>query len=73
MSCNATTARSQDLVHQRLVDRRSSDSCQNLFIPVEKIDKQNPAGQTAATIGVPFTYTLTMPVLFDPVTGTVIN
>src|SRR5215475_11649815 len=30
-------------------------NCQNLFIPVEKINKQNPAGQTTATIGVPFT------------------
>ena len=47
--------------------------CQNLFIPVEKIDKQNPAGQTTATIGVPFTYKLTIPVLFDPLGGTVIN
>ncbi len=49
------------------------DDCQNLLIPVEKIDKQNPTGQTTAAIGVPFTYTLTMPVLFDPATGTVIN
>jgi uncharacterized repeat protein (TIGR01451 family) len=49
------------------------EGCQNLLIPVEKIDKQNPAGQTTATIGVPFTYTLTIPVLFDPATGTVIN
>src|SRR5262249_2846070 len=48
-------------------------NCQNLFIPVEKIDKQNPAGQTRATIGVPFTYKLTIPVLFDPFTGAVIN
>ena len=48
-------------------------NCQNLLIPVEKIDKQNPAGQTTATIGVPFTYKLTIPVLFDPATGTVIN
>ncbi|MGH8221636.1 MAG: hypothetical protein ACREQZ_01555, partial [Woeseiaceae bacterium] len=47
--------------------------CRSLFIPVEKIDKQNPAGQTTATIGVPFTYTHTMPVLWDPLTGTVIN
>ncbi|HWJ05789.1 MAG TPA: hypothetical protein VNS57_08365, partial [Steroidobacteraceae bacterium] len=39
------------------------DNCQNYLIPVEKIDKKNPAGQTTATIGVPFTYTLTMPVL----------
>lgn len=49
------------------------DGCQNLLIPVEKIDKQNPAGTTTAAIGVPFTYTLTMPVLFDPGTSTVIN
>src|SRR5215813_6549238 len=47
--------------------------CQNLFIPVEKIDKQNPPGQTTAAIGVPFTYKLTIPVLFDPLSGTVIN
>jgi hypothetical protein len=49
------------------------EGCQNLLIPVEKIDKQNPAGQTTAAIGVPFTYTLTIPVLFDAGTGTVIN
>src|SRR5262249_16615367 len=48
-------------------------NCQNLFIPVEKIDKQNPAGQTTAAIGVPFTYKLIIPVLFDPLTGIVIN
>src|SRR6266849_6746506 len=48
-------------------------SCQNLFIPVEKIDKQNPAGQTTAAIGVPFTYKLTIPVLFDPLSGIVVN
>jgi uncharacterized repeat protein (TIGR01451 family)/fimbrial isopeptide formation D2 family protein len=48
-------------------------NCQNLFIPVEKIDKQNPAGQTTAAIGVPFTYKLTIPVLFDPLNGIVIN
>ncbi|MDH3520847.1 MAG: hypothetical protein OEM49_10360, partial [Myxococcales bacterium] len=49
------------------------EGCQNLLIPVEKIDKQNPAGQATAAIGVPFTYTLTIPVLFDPATGNVIN
>jgi uncharacterized repeat protein (TIGR01451 family) len=48
-------------------------NCQNLFIPVEKIDKQNPPGQTTAAIGVPFTYKLTIPVLYDSQTGTVIN
>ena len=47
------------------------ESCLNLLIPVEKINKQNPPGQTTATIGIPFTYKLTIPVLFDPATGTV--
>ncbi len=47
------------------------EGCQNLLIPVEKIDKQSPA--PFATIGVPFTYTLTIPVLYDAGTGTVIN
>src|SRR5213592_2111382 len=48
-------------------------NCQNIFVPTEKIDKQNQAGQTTATIGVPFTYKMTIPVLFDPLSGTVIN
>src|SRR6266581_2392900 len=47
--------------------------CQNLFIPVEKIDKKNPPGPPVATIGIPFTYKLTIPVLFDPLTGIVID
>ncbi|MHC4992383.1 MAG: hypothetical protein ACYTGC_15530, partial [Planctomycetota bacterium] len=71
MSCNAV------LEHKIWFTNGSSTSiqegCQNLLIPVEKIDKQNPVGQTTAAIGVPFTYTLTIPVLFDPATGTVIN
>jgi len=49
------------------------DNCQNLLIPVEKIDKQNPPGPGTVTVGVPFTYTLTMPILFDPATGSAIN
>jgi len=71
MSCNSVqghmiwfTNGSSSGIHQ---------SCQNLIIPVEKIDKQNPAGQTAATVGVPFTYKLTIPILYDPGTGTVVN
>ncbi len=47
--------------------------CQNLLIPVEKIDKMNPPGNNSAAIGVPFTYRLVLPVLFDPATDTVIN
>jgi uncharacterized repeat protein (TIGR01451 family) len=48
-------------------------NCQNLFVPTEKINKQNPPGPPLAAIGVPFTYKMTIPVLFDPVSGTVIN
>ena len=47
--------------------------CLSLLIPVEKIDKQNPPGPPVVSIGVPFTWTMTIPVLFDPATGTVIN
>jgi uncharacterized repeat protein (TIGR01451 family) len=71
MSCNAV------LEHKIWFTNGSSttiqEGCQNLLIPVEKIDKQNPAGQNTAAIGVPFTYRLTLPVLFDPGTGAVIN
>ncbi|MHC4609138.1 MAG: isopeptide-forming domain-containing fimbrial protein, partial [Planctomycetota bacterium] len=42
-------------------DYGSSNACQDLFIPVETIEKKNPAGQTTAAVGVPFTYTLTLP------------
>lgn len=47
--------------------------CENLFVPVEKIEKQNPAGQTTAVVGVPFTYKLTFPVLYSPLSGAVID
>jgi large repetitive protein len=48
--------------------------CLSLLIPVEKIDKQNvPTNRTTATIGVPFTWRLVIPVLFDPGGGTVID
>ncbi|MGH9870033.1 MAG: hypothetical protein ACREAA_17950 [Candidatus Polarisedimenticolia bacterium] len=49
------------------------ENCLNLLIPVEKIEKANPPGPPFVTIGVPFTWTMTIPVLFDPATGTVIN
>src|SRR5712691_11015851 len=48
-------------------------NCQNLFIPVEKIDKKNPPGPPVATLGVRFTYKLTIPVLFEPLNGIVID
>ena len=53
-------------------DYGSKNNCQDLFIPVEAIDKQNPPTPTVG-IGDPFTYTLRVPVLYDPVTGTYIN
>ncbi|MCK4674549.1 MAG: hypothetical protein KAT61_01440, partial [Gammaproteobacteria bacterium] len=51
----------------------NQDSCQDYFIPVEAINKQSPAGLNTVGIGDPFTYTLTIPVLYDPVTETYIN
>ena len=71
MSCNAVQG--HKIWFTNGSSSKISQNCQNLLIPVEKIDKQNPAGTTTAAIGVPFTYTLTMPVLFDPATSTVIN
>ncbi len=49
------------------------NNCLSLLIPVEKINKANPPGPPFVTIGVPFTWTMTIPILFDPGTGTVIN
>src|SRR5215469_10819002 len=47
--------------------------CANLFVPVDKIDKQNPPGPPFVSIGVPFTYTLTFPQLVSATTGVVID
>ena len=54
-------------------DYGTKNNFQDLFIPVEAIDKQNPSGTTTVGIGEPFTYTLNVPVLFDPATGTFLN
>ena len=58
MACNAVAG------HKIWFTNGSSttiqDGCQNYLIPVEKIDKRNPAGTTTAAIGVPFTYTSTL-------------
>ena len=48
-------------------------SCQNLFVPVDKIAKANPPGPPFVSIGVPFTYTLTFPQLVSATTGAVVN
>jgi uncharacterized repeat protein (TIGR01451 family)/fimbrial isopeptide formation D2 family protein len=55
------------------ITRQHILKCTSLFTPTDKIDKQVPAGQTTATIGVPFTYTLTFPLLYSPLSGSVIN
>ncbi len=47
--------------------------CASLFVPVDKIDKQNPPGTPLVSIGVPFTYTLTFPELVSGTTGAVVN
>src|SRR5262249_61934741 len=65
MACATTTTRIW-FVNNAIYN--PNNSCQSLFIPVEAIRKQAP-GPTA-TIGVPFTYTLTVPVMFDPATHT---
>src|SRR5215469_2742101 len=48
-------------------------NCANLFVPVDKIHKENPPGPPFVSIGVPFTYTLTFPQLVDATTGAVVN
>jgi hypothetical protein len=40
-----------------------SPKCQDFMVPVDVVSKKNPAGQTTAAIGVPFTYTITMPLM----------
>ena len=69
MSCNSVAGHTIWFVNGSSTSIQ--EGCQNLLIPVEKIDKQIPA--PTAAIGVPFTYTLTIPVLYDAGTGTVIN
>jgi uncharacterized repeat protein (TIGR01451 family) len=71
MSCNASHDHKLWFVNGSTTTLNAG--CQNILIPVEKIDKANPPGPPFVTIGVPFTWTLTIPVLFDPATGTVIN
>jgi large repetitive protein len=69
MSCNAVAN------HKIWFTNGSSTTiqsgCQNYLIPVEKIDKQSLSPYAA--VGVPFTYTLTIPVLFDPASQAVIR
>ena len=47
----------------------STGRCTPNLVPVDSIVKQVPSGQTTATIGVPFTYTLTLPVMMKWMDG----
>ncbi len=40
-----------------------SPSCQQFMVPVDAVSKKNPPAQTSAAVGVPFTYTITVPLL----------
>ena len=40
-----------------------SPSCQAFMVPVDAVKKENPPAQTTAAVGVPFTYTITVPLL----------
>jgi uncharacterized repeat protein (TIGR01451 family)/fimbrial isopeptide formation D2 family protein len=63
MSCNDPTQSDFWIYWVNGTYTNISSSCQEFMVPVDAILKQNPTGQTTATIGVPFTYTLTMPVM----------
>jgi uncharacterized repeat protein (TIGR01451 family) len=71
MSCNQNEVHEHKIWFTNSSSSGIHESCRDLFIPVEKIDKDSP-GPTA-TVGVPFTYTLTIPVLFDPNGGIVVD
>ena len=64
MSCNSNDIHQHKIWFTNGSSSGIRETCRDLFIPVEKIDKQTP-GPTAA-IRVPFTYTLRIPVLFQP-------
>lgn len=47
-------------------DYGSNNNCQDLFLPAEGMEKQNPVGTTSVAIGEEFTYTLTFPYMEAP-------
>ena len=71
MSCNSNQVHEHKIWFTNSSSSGIHDSCRDLFIPVEKIEKDSPG--PAATVGVPFTYTLTIPVLFDPNSSIVVD
>ncbi|QWV96935.1 DUF11 domain-containing protein [Geomonas nitrogeniifigens] len=40
-----------------------SPACQAFMVPVDAVSKKNPPAQTSAAVGVPFTYTISVPLL----------
>jgi uncharacterized repeat protein (TIGR01451 family) len=64
MSCNSNEVHNHKIWFTNSSGSNIHESCRELFIPVEKIEKDSPG--PVASVGVPFTYTLTIPVLFDP-------
>ncbi|MRR33088.1 DUF11 domain-containing protein [bacterium] len=40
-----------------------SPKCQEFMVPVDAVKKENPPAQTTAAVGVPFTYTVKMPLM----------
>ena len=71
MSCNSNQVHEHKIWFTNSSSSGIHDSCRDLFIPVEKIEKDSPG--PAATVGVPFTYTMTIPVLFDPNSSIVVD
>jgi uncharacterized repeat protein (TIGR01451 family) len=71
MSCNSNDVHQHKIWFTNSSGSKIHDNCRDLFIPVEKINKQNPS--PTATIGVPFTYSLTIPILYDPNSGIVVD
>ena len=64
MSCNSNEVHEHKIWFVNSSSSGIHDSCRDLFIPVEKIEKEIPS--PVASVGVPFTYSLIIPVLFDP-------
>jgi len=63
MSCNDPTQSDFWIYWTPGGFNRISPSCQEFFVPVDAVLKENPTAQTTAVVGVPFTYTITAPLL----------
>ena len=63
MSCNDPTQSDFWIYWTPGGFNRISPSCQEFMVPVDAVLKENPLNQTTAVVGVPFTYTITAPLL----------